>query len=333
MRKPGPVAIVHYCHDGVEFNYTDETGTTMAERLSDAHSLIAAAGDLIVGSGPQHDQRLPVGTDGQVLTADSGAAAGIGWADPTGGGGGGSSLEYLTVTVTQADIAALIGVGVPVTTLQPGDWVIAADLYPTTPWPEATFYARWYLGEAEDTFSPQVQYPLAITGQYGSEYGINGDLEASFNADTTAYALRVTARNIYEVVIRGFDRPTEVVTADAAPTLPLVVVAGVNDRFKISGTAYTVAPGTYTTALGLAVAMGTATGGAGYVGSASAGKCVLTLDPSSTAFTIDADSGVSPHNILGSTGFTSGQQSVLTPVQLPSSAGVIKASLLIRRSS
>jgi hypothetical protein len=42
-------------------------------------------GDLIVHGAST--TRLPVGTDGQVLTADSGEAAGVAWATPSGGGG------------------------------------------------------------------------------------------------------------------------------------------------------------------------------------------------------------------------------------------------------
>jgi len=50
-------------------------------------------GDLIV-RGATVDERLPVGTNGQVLTADSTEPLGVAWMDPTGGAGG-AGLAYL----------------------------------------------------------------------------------------------------------------------------------------------------------------------------------------------------------------------------------------------
>lgn len=47
---------------------------------------IDAVGDLYVGDAPDSTARLGVGTDGQVLTADSGEALGMRWATPSGGG-------------------------------------------------------------------------------------------------------------------------------------------------------------------------------------------------------------------------------------------------------
>lgn len=51
-------------------------------------------GDLIVHNGADN-VRLPVGTDGQVLTADSAAAEGVAWKTSTGGGDIGESLMLM----------------------------------------------------------------------------------------------------------------------------------------------------------------------------------------------------------------------------------------------
>jgi hypothetical protein len=48
---------------------------------------IDAKGDLIGGTGADTFSRLAVGTNGQVLTADSAEATGLKWATPAGGGG------------------------------------------------------------------------------------------------------------------------------------------------------------------------------------------------------------------------------------------------------
>jgi len=71
-------------------------------------SLIDAKGDLIAGSAADTPARLAVGTNGQVLTADSAEATGVKWA--TGGGGGWpnagkamiNSVEYSTIAAAEA---------------------------------------------------------------------------------------------------------------------------------------------------------------------------------------------------------------------------------------
>ena len=49
-------------------------------------SLVDAKGDLLVGSAPDALIRLPVGSDGQTLTADAASTGGIKWAAASGGG-------------------------------------------------------------------------------------------------------------------------------------------------------------------------------------------------------------------------------------------------------
>jgi hypothetical protein len=74
------------------------TGQTTAVAAFDALSPTTTKGDLIVNNGTDN-VRVPVGTDGQVLTADSAAASGVAWA--TGGGGGGiSSADIQEFTST-----------------------------------------------------------------------------------------------------------------------------------------------------------------------------------------------------------------------------------------
>jgi hypothetical protein len=53
-----------------------------------AESLVDAKGDLLVGTADDTVGRLAVGTDGHVLTADSGEASGVKWAAAAGGSSG-----------------------------------------------------------------------------------------------------------------------------------------------------------------------------------------------------------------------------------------------------
>jgi len=58
-------------------------------------AIVDAKGDLVAATGPDTVARLPVGADGQVLTADSTQAAGVKWAP---GGGGGAVTSVFTRT-------------------------------------------------------------------------------------------------------------------------------------------------------------------------------------------------------------------------------------------
>lgn len=60
-----------------------------------AETLLDAKGDLVVASAADTAARLPVGSDGQVLTADAAQTTGVKWAPATGGSGSASIYESL----------------------------------------------------------------------------------------------------------------------------------------------------------------------------------------------------------------------------------------------
>lgn len=92
--------------NGVDASFVDLKGGTTGQVLSKAsgtdldftwvaqddsnaiqNAIVDAKGDLIAATAADTPARLAVGSNGQVLTADSTAATGIKWATPAGGGG------------------------------------------------------------------------------------------------------------------------------------------------------------------------------------------------------------------------------------------------------
>lgn len=71
-------------------------------------STIDAKGDLLVGTADNTIGRLAVGTDGQVLTADSTTATGTKWA-AAGGGGGLTLLSTTTLSGTSVTVSSISG--------------------------------------------------------------------------------------------------------------------------------------------------------------------------------------------------------------------------------
>lgn len=74
MNKPG-------LNDGNWYQPVTDNWTSIETNLLDK-SAYTAKGDLLAGKGPSLFERIPVGTNGQVLTADAGQARGVKWENP-----------------------------------------------------------------------------------------------------------------------------------------------------------------------------------------------------------------------------------------------------------
>lgn len=74
--------------DPVTLTTAQITGLDTALTGKTEKSTLTTKGDIYVATASATPARLPVGTDGQVFTADSSTATGTKWATPSGGGGG-----------------------------------------------------------------------------------------------------------------------------------------------------------------------------------------------------------------------------------------------------
>jgi hypothetical protein len=99
--------------DGAKFDVTDNGDGTVSITLTPSatpivgnDSIWQALGDLAAAIGPNAAVRVPVGTDGQILTADSGQAAGVNWVTPAAGAAFGTITGPTAIAQTALDGAS-----------------------------------------------------------------------------------------------------------------------------------------------------------------------------------------------------------------------------------
>lgn len=88
--------------DGSVLTYDEASGKFVGQEQVPID--VDAKGDLLVGTAADTLARLPVGTNGQVLTAASGEATGLDWADAAGGG---TALTLATADYLRARFTSL----------------------------------------------------------------------------------------------------------------------------------------------------------------------------------------------------------------------------------
>ena len=86
----------------------DFTWVTTDDTNAIQNAIVDAKGDLIAATAADTPARLPVGTNGQVLEADSTTATGLKWATPAGGGGM-TLLSTTTLSGTSVNIGVASG--------------------------------------------------------------------------------------------------------------------------------------------------------------------------------------------------------------------------------
>ena len=180
-------------------------GTSGAVTITNSMATaIDAKGDLIAGTGADAFARLGVGTDGQVLTADSTAATGLAWATASGAA---TSLGYA------AGKNKIIN----------GDFYVNQRSFTSTTTSDAYMFDRWlnYLSDGTVTFSAQT-FTLGtapVAGYEGKNY-----LRCVTTGQTAAGAAALLIQNIEDV--RTFAGQTATISfwAKAASGTPKVAI-------------------------------------------------------------------------------------------------------------
>jgi len=103
-----------------------------------ADAIFDAKGDLAVGTGANTAAKLAVGTNGQVLSADSTTATGLKWAA---GGGGGGDVATDAIWTADGQIAVSTGAGAAAALNGPssGTAVLGADQYGNVYWQQMSY--------------------------------------------------------------------------------------------------------------------------------------------------------------------------------------------------
>lgn len=146
---------------------TDMDFTWVAQDDSNAiqNAIVDAKGDLIAATAADTPARLAVGTNGQVLTADSTASTGIKWATPSSGGG----MTLLSTTSLTGSTVNITGISTAYKQLQ----IVIRDWWPST---GTSFYTRFNNDSTANAY-------LSVLTSYrdGAGAGSIGSMDSYFN--------------------------------------------------------------------------------------------------------------------------------------------------------
>lgn len=170
---------------------TDMDFTWVAQDDSNAiqNAIVDAKGDLIAATAADTPARLAVGTNGQVLTADSTAATGIKWATPATGGG---FTELATGSLTSGTTISLTSISGSYKTIELWGYGINCS---------ADFQLTYRLNNDSGTsYRLSTSFSTSTTGTANSTTAYLGELidasgSASFRISIPNYAATSTYKN------------------------------------------------------------------------------------------------------------------------------------------
>lgn len=225
-------------------------------------TLWAAKGDVVGGTGNDTAAILSVGTNGQVLTADSTQATGLKWASA-----GSGSVATDTIFDTKGDLP--VGTGADTAaklTVGTNGQVLTADSAQATgtKWatPTGTYLGRQILTSGSGaTYTPTsgaTKLVIKIVGGGGGGGGANATTNASCGGGGGS-------GGYLEKIITSISSPTYTVGAGGAAgdTSPGAGGTGGNTSFVNGGTTYTASGGAGGAAVTTGTSVATADGGAG----------------------------------------------------------------------
>ena len=200
---------------------TDLDFTWVAQDDSNAiqNAIVDAKGDLITATAADTPARLAVGTNGQVLTADSTAATGLAWATSASGG-----MTLLSTTNLTGSTTTVSTINQTYTNLR----IFIKDAYSSS---DAVF--KLYFNS--DSTTSNYVYSLHRTA--GAS---NNSLDGNTGFDMTSYSVKASnSDSFFDIEIPNYANTTTRKVAETYATFiePTSIICAVSGKIGWSGTA------------------------------------------------------------------------------------------------
>ena len=185
------------------------TGQTTATAAFDALDPLTTKGDIIVHDGT-NSVRLPIGTDGQVLTAASGQTEGLEWAAAGGGGSGTKSFIHMKSSTTKN-----------------GDIMLFNTIVENTGGGKMTLQTSGSSANGEVVIDADgifaISATLDVTGSgNGPSIAKNRTIISTSSTDTLSYELRGSDETPHALAFTGFFTGGNADAAEASSTSTVI---------------------------------------------------------------------------------------------------------------
>ena len=219
----------------------DFTWVTTDDTNAIQNAIVDAKGDLIAATAPDTPARLAVGTNGQVLTADSTAATGLAWATPASGS--------MTLLNTGATNLAGLGSTVTFSSLSGSYKNLFVNLYGANPSSGTAELVLRFNGDTGTNY-PHMEYYFAAGASTPALYSQN-----STGIDLSSFGrsyLQQSASNFWNIQIPNYTRTGYRVlmlndTQDLGNTRVASGVAAYKGSAAITSLSIILTAGTWTT--------------------------------------------------------------------------------------
>lgn len=215
---------------GIEYTYVDDGSSQQWVEVAPGGgpeggtSTLTTKGDLL-GRSSTSIARVGVGTDGQILVADSASSPGVKWADASYAKGV-SEIVSTSGAITNSE-TVVASYSIPASTLVAGSTFLVQAYYVRAGTNAATATARMRVGTTTLTgnIAATLSYPNAATAVHGRLEGV-----VTFRSVGGAGTVIGSLSNLHDATSPKVNNVTATVSADTTATLliELTVVSGHN---------------------------------------------------------------------------------------------------------